>query len=72
MLHIDTDCGHDCSVSYEIEAPAGVAVRGELSSGDVGLTGSGSADVTLTSGDIMVRDATGTGARRGPPRVTST
>ena len=60
VLHIDTNCGHDCSVSYEIEAPTGVAVRGELRSGDVGLTGVGATDVTLTSGDIMVRGATGT------------
>jgi DUF4097 and DUF4098 domain-containing protein YvlB len=59
VLHIDTSCGRDCSVSYEIEAPTGVAVRGELRSGDVGLTGVGTADIALTSGDILVRGATG-------------
>jgi DUF4097 and DUF4098 domain-containing protein YvlB len=59
VLHIDTDCGHDCSVSYQIEAPAGVAVRGELRSGDIGLDGVGATDLRLTSGDIMVRNAAG-------------
>jgi DUF4097 and DUF4098 domain-containing protein YvlB len=59
VLHIDTDCGSDCSVSYEIEAPTGVAVRGELSSGDVDLTGIGSADVHVSSGNIEIKDATG-------------
>ena len=59
VLHIDTDCGHDCSVSYQIEAPAGVAVRGELRSGDIGLDGVGATDLRLTSGDIMVRNASG-------------
>jgi hypothetical protein len=59
VLHIDTDCGRNCSVSYDIEAPAGVAVRGELKSGDVALDGVGATDVTLTSGDVTVRNATG-------------
>ncbi|HET6531115.1 MAG TPA: DUF4097 family beta strand repeat-containing protein [Actinoplanes sp.] len=59
VLTIDTSCGRDCSVSYDIEAPAGVAVRGELRSGDIGLDGVGATDVRLTSGDIMVRNPTG-------------
>ncbi|HEU4346633.1 MAG TPA: DUF4097 family beta strand repeat-containing protein [Actinoplanes sp.] len=59
VLHIDTDCGRNCSVSYVIEAPAGVAVRGELRSGDVGMDGVGAADIVLTSGDISVRNAVG-------------
>jgi hypothetical protein len=58
-LSIDTDCGPDCTVSYEIEAPTGVAVRGELASGDIGLTGVGVTDIRLTSGDIAIRGATG-------------
>lgn len=58
-LSIDTDCGPDCSVSYEIHAPVGVAVRGQLHSGDVGLDGVGATDVTLTSGNVSVRNATG-------------
>src|SRR3954464_2591147 len=32
-LHIDTRCGDNCSVSYDIEAPANVAVRGRTGSG---------------------------------------
>jgi DUF4097 and DUF4098 domain-containing protein YvlB len=59
VLHIDTDCGRNCSVSYDIEAPAGVAVRGEVTSGDIALDGVGATDVKLTSGDVMVRNATG-------------
>lgn len=59
MLTIDTDCGSNCSVTYDIEAPLNVAVRGELRSGDIGLSGVGKTDVTVTSGDIMVSKATG-------------
>lgn len=59
VLHLDTDCGSDCTVDYVVEAPAGVAVRGELSSGDLALTGVGRTDVTVTSGDIAVVKATG-------------
>ncbi len=59
VLNIDTDCGDNCSVSYDIEAPLNVAVSGELRSGDIGLTGVGKSDVTVTSGDIMVSKAKG-------------
>jgi hypothetical protein len=58
VLRIDTTCGPDCTVSYDITAPAGVAVTGGLTSGDVRLTDVKSADVTLTSGDIEVHGAT--------------
>jgi DUF4097 and DUF4098 domain-containing protein YvlB len=59
VLHINTDCGSDCTASYQIVAPVGVKVSGELRSGDVGLTDIGTADVTVTSGDIAVDGATG-------------
>ena len=59
VLHIDTDCGEDCTVDYDIQAPAGVTVSGELRSGDVGLTGVAATDITVTSGDIMVAKAAG-------------
>jgi hypothetical protein len=59
VLTVDTDCGSNCSVTYDIEAPAGVAVRGELRSADIGLTGVGKTDVTVASGNIMVTKATG-------------
>ncbi|MEV4344071.1 DUF4097 family beta strand repeat-containing protein [Actinoplanes sp. NPDC049596] len=63
-LFLDTSCGVDCSVSYEVKAPAGVAVRGDLRSGDVSLSGAGATDVHLTSGDINVVDAAGPVALR--------
>jgi Putative adhesin len=59
VLHLNTDCGMNCSVSYQIEAPPGVTVTGTLSSGDVGLTDVAAADVTVTSGDVNVHRATG-------------
>jgi hypothetical protein len=59
VLQIDTACGRNCSVSYQIEAPAGVAVRGEQKSGDIGLDGVGTADIAVTSGDIVIRNAAG-------------
>jgi hypothetical protein len=58
-LNLDTSCGPDCQVSYEIQAPAGVAVRGKLTSGGVALDGVGATDVELTSGNVSVRNATG-------------
>ena len=58
-LHLGTSCGPHCRVSYQIKAPVGVGVVGELSSGFVSLTGVGSADVHVSSGDIEIRGATG-------------
>ena len=58
-LYVDTRCGDRCSVSYVIEAPAGVTVRGGTSSGDVELTGVSTADISLSSGDAIVRNASG-------------
>jgi hypothetical protein len=59
VLHLDTDCGPDCTASYQVEAPAGVKVRGKLQSGDIALAGVGASDVTVTSGDVVVDGATG-------------
>ncbi|MEU8242152.1 DUF4097 family beta strand repeat-containing protein [Actinoplanes missouriensis] len=58
-LDISTECGHRCSVSYEIVAPAGVAVRGKVTSGDMRFSGTGGVDLNLTSGDVIVENATG-------------
>ncbi|MFD0517635.1 hypothetical protein [Paractinoplanes durhamensis] len=38
-LNIDTSCGPNCSVSYEIKTPTGVNVRGKEHSGDIVLKG---------------------------------
>ncbi|WP_127504907.1 DUF4097 family beta strand repeat-containing protein [Actinoplanes solisilvae] len=73
-LVVDTDCGHNCSVSYEIVAPAGVKVRGELKSGDVQLDSVADTDIELTSGNIDVTEPTGPvklRATSGDMRVTN-
>lgn len=59
-LFIDTDCGHDCSVSFDILAPEGVAVRGENGSGDAVFARTGAVDYTVGSGDIELIDPVGT------------
>ncbi|HET9516237.1 MAG TPA: DUF4097 family beta strand repeat-containing protein, partial [Actinoplanes sp.] len=59
VLTVDTDCGHSCSVSYDIDAPAGVAVRGTLRSGDVNLRDVAGVDVEVSSGDVVVTGASG-------------
>ncbi|MFC7532122.1 DUF4097 family beta strand repeat-containing protein [Actinoplanes sp. GCM10030250] len=59
ILTLSTDCGRDCYISYQIEAPAGVTVRGELGSGDILLERVGPVDLKLTSGDVGVQSATG-------------
>ncbi|MBL7256152.1 DUF4097 family beta strand repeat-containing protein [Paractinoplanes lichenicola] len=58
-LLIDSSCGHDCFVSYEIVAPAGVKVSGEFRSGDISLEAVGDTDVKMTSGDVNVMDPAG-------------
>jgi hypothetical protein len=59
VLTVETRCGGDCGVTYDIEAPAGVKVTGALQSGDIRLTGVGAVDVQVTSGDVTVDNATG-------------
>ena len=59
VLTLDTSCGHRCAVSYEIQTPAGVAVRGRLGSGTLTLSDIASADVTMGSGNAGVDRATG-------------
>lgn len=54
VLTLDTSCGERCQVSYEIQAPTGVAVRGKLGSGDLTLTDIGAADVTIGSGSATI------------------
>ncbi len=58
-LSIDTRCGPDCGVSYEIDAPTGVNVTGGTTSGDVRLAGVGTVDLDVRSGDVSVESATG-------------
>jgi hypothetical protein len=57
VLSIDTDCGRFCGVSYEIEAPRGVAVRGDNGSGDITLSDVSAVDIHLGSGSISVTNS---------------
>ena len=59
VLTLDTSCGQQCQVSYEIQAPTGVAVRGKLGSGNLTLSDIGAADVTVGSGDAAIDRASG-------------
>jgi len=59
VLTLDTSCGERCTVSYEIQAPAGVAVRGRLGSGNITLSDIATADVTVESGDVLIDRASG-------------
>jgi Putative adhesin len=59
VLSLDTSCGLNCSVSYQIQAPPGVKVRGALDSGDIQLAGVADTDVQVSSGDMLITDATG-------------
>lgn len=58
-LMLDTDCGKDCSVSYDVTAPEGVSVTGETGSGDVHLTKVGAVEIRLGSGNVRVTGADG-------------
>ncbi|MEV6843856.1 DUF4097 family beta strand repeat-containing protein [Actinoplanes sp. NPDC051411] len=59
VLSLDMSCGLNCSVSYEIQTPPGVKVRGVLDSGDIQLAGMADTDVQVSSGDMLITDATG-------------
>lgn len=59
VLTADTNCGEQCSVSYDVTAPQGVAIRGENGSGDLSLTDVAEVDVTVGSGSVTVNGATG-------------
>jgi hypothetical protein len=59
VLTLDTTCGPQCMVSYEIQAPTGVAVRGRLGSGNITLSDIATADVTVGSGDVLIDRASG-------------
>lgn len=58
-LAIDTGCGDNCRVSYDITAPVGVKVQGRLDSGDIMLTEVGAADVAVMSGQVAINRTTG-------------
>lgn len=59
VLSLDTSCGMRCQVSYEIQTPPGVAVRGKLGSGELSLTDIATADVTVGSGNVLIERASG-------------
>ena len=60
VLTLDTDCGDQCSVSYEIQAPTGVGVRGRLGAGDITLSDIATADLTVGAGNTAIDRASGT------------
>lgn len=71
VLHIETDCGNRCSVDYDIQAPAGVAVRGENGSGDMDLDDVAAVDVRVGSGSISVTDGSAeVSVRTGSGEIT--
>ncbi|MFU8874833.1 DUF4097 family beta strand repeat-containing protein [Micromonospora sp. SL4-19] len=58
-LVLSTSCGRQCSISWEVTAPEGVAVRGETGSGNVELSRVGAVDFKLGSGDVSISGASG-------------
>ncbi|MGW2377456.1 DUF4097 family beta strand repeat-containing protein [Kitasatospora sp. NPDC001683] len=52
-------CGHDCSVSYTVELPAGLPVSGGTSAGGIHLSQVGEVSVHTDAGDISVDQASG-------------
>ena len=64
VLTLDTSCGHQCRVSYEIQAPTGIAVRGKPGPGTLALADIATADLTMGSGDVTIDRASGTVALR--------
>lgn len=59
VLQLAIECGQFCRVDYEIVAPKGVAIRGELGSGDLSLTGVSTVDLRTGSGNVEITEASG-------------
>lgn len=59
VLELEIDCGWRCSVSYDIDAPPGVSVRGENGSGQVALFDVASVSMKVGSGGVTVDGADG-------------
>lgn len=57
-------CGDDCSVSYTVDLPPRVAVRGSTSSGGISLSGVGKVNVTTDAGAVDLDDVDGSVAVR--------
>jgi len=54
------DCGSNCSIDYQVTAPAGLPISGQTTAGDVTLAKVGAVDVGTTSGELDLSDVTGT------------
>ncbi|MEV7603158.1 DUF4097 family beta strand repeat-containing protein [Kitasatospora sp. NPDC089797] len=52
-------CGHNCSVDYTVELPAGLPITGSTSAGGIHLTQVGEVSVHTDSGDVSVDQAAG-------------
>jgi hypothetical protein len=59
LLHLDTDCGNGCTVSYTVTVPNEVRVSGHNDSGRVSLQGVSAVTLELSSGTLKVRGASG-------------
>ena len=59
-LHLNSDCGWNCEADYVVTVPRGTTVTGETGSGDLVLNGVAGVDTSSRSGDVVVRDVTGT------------
>lgn len=59
VLKLNTDCGLNCSVSYEVTAPSGVKVSGANGSGRLSLSNVSTVSVDVGSGSVVVRGASG-------------
>jgi len=60
VLVLGDDCGSNCTVDYDITAPAGLPVSGQTSTGAVQLRNVGAVDVTTSAGDFDLVDVAGT------------
>jgi hypothetical protein len=58
-LNLNTDCGRQCSASYEVHVARGVRVTGDNNSGNVTARGVSTVELKLDSGNITVAGATG-------------
>ncbi|MBB5154457.1 DUF4097 family beta strand repeat-containing protein [Saccharopolyspora phatthalungensis] len=58
-LVLDTDCGQNCSVDFDVTLPDQVAITGELGAGSLDVTGMASVRAEVGSGSVDVRQIDG-------------
>lgn len=60
VLNLDPCPTNDCWIDYDVVVPEGTKVNGRVDSGNIEISGVSTANVEASSGEVTVRDVSGT------------